>query len=57
MPSGQPLAIRLADDEAADCKAYDAFIDLSQRGLDALLAPSLDGMADCQVTTISAHHG
>jgi transposase len=35
---GRPLAFHLTVGEAADCKAYDALIDLPERAPDALLA-------------------
>lgn len=35
---GRPLAFTLTGGEAADCKAYDALIDLPERAPDALLA-------------------
>jgi transposase len=35
---GQPIAFDLTPGEAADCKSYDALIDLQERAPDALLA-------------------
>ncbi len=35
---GRPLAFHLTVGEAADCKAFDALIDLPERAPDALLA-------------------